>query len=159
MQIARYAAGVFFAAVLASGALAQGGPSREELDMAAQSPAFRAVADRFIAAAVAGDEAALEQMLSPAIVARAGKETLAKVLGGQVIPFFAGQKETGRSVTVANTADASGNHGFAYYLYSVTASGEQKPFVIYVVDENGRKTVANIVVNEFVKGRHQLSPP
>ena len=123
--------------------------------MAAQSPAFRAVADRFIAAAVAGDAAALETMLSPAIVARAGKETLAKVLGGQVSPFFAGQKETGRSVTVANTADASGDPGFAYYMYSVTRSGEQKPFVIYVVDEGGRKTVANIVVNEFVKGRHQ----
>jgi hypothetical protein len=155
MQITHFAAAVLITIVLASSALAQGGPSREELNMAAESPAFRAVADRFIAAAVAGDAATLEKMLSPAIVARAGRETLEKVLGGQVIPFFAGQKETGRSVTVANTADASGNHGFAYYMYSVTRSGEQKPFVIYVVDENGRKTVANIVVNEFVKGRHQ----
>ena len=155
MQIARLAAAALITAILAAGAFAQGGPSREELDMAAQSPAFRAVADRFIAAAVAGDAATMEKMLSPAIVARAGKETLAKVLGGQVIPFFADQKETGRSVTVANTADASGNQGFAYYMYSVTRSGEQKPFVIYVVDESGRKTVGNIVVNEFVKGRHQ----
>lgn len=140
---------------LAFVAFAQGGPSQGELDMAAQSPAFRAAADRFIAAAVAGDAAALEKMLSPAIVARAGKETLAKVLGGQVIPFFAGQKETGRSVTITNTTDASGNQGFAYYMYSVAASGEQKPFVIYVVDENGQKTIANILVNQFVKGRHQ----
>ena len=155
MQIARTAAAVIITAALSSSAFAQSGPSREELNMAAESPAFRAVADRFIAAAVAGDAATLEQMLSPAIVARAGKETLAKVLGGQVIPFFAGQKETGRSVTVANTADASGNLGFAYYMYSVTRTGEQKPFVIYVVDENGRKTVGNIVVNEFVQGRHQ----
>ena len=27
--------------------------------------------------------------------------------------------------------------------------------VIYVVDETGRKTVGNIVVNEFVQGRHR----
>ena len=154
MPFARIAS-VLFTCAVACAAFAQGGPTREEIDMASQSPAFRAAADRFVAAAVAGDAAALEKMLSPAIVARAGRETLAKVLGGQVIPFFAGQTETGRSVTIANTADASGNQGYAFYMYSVGASGEPKPFVIYVVDEGGQKTVANILVNQFVKGRHK----
>ena len=153
MHFARIAA-AFITGALASAAIPQAGPSPEELGMAARSPAYRAAADRFIAAAVAGDAATLERMLSPAIVARAGKETLVKVLSGQVIPFFAEHQETGRSVTTTNTTDGSGNQGFAYYMYSVNRAGQQKPFVIYVVDEGGQKAVANILVDQFVQGRH-----
>jgi len=78
-----------------------------------------------------------------------------KVLNGQVIPFFADHKEIGRSVTTTNTTDAGGSKGFAYYMYSVPKSGQQKPFVIYIVEESGQKFVANILVNHFVEGRHQ----
>lgn len=148
--------GIFFAFLLiAATARAQGGPSRQELDMAANSPPYRTVAERFVAAAAARDSIGVEKMLSPAIVARAGKEGVQKVIGGQILPFFAEHKEIGRSVTTTNTTDGSGNTGFAYYMYSVPKSGQQKPFVIYVVEENGRKVVANILVNHFVEGRHQ----
>jgi hypothetical protein len=132
-------------------ASAQGGPSREELDIAAKSPAYRTVAERFVATAAARDAGDLEKMLSPAIAARAGKEAVQKVISGQILPFFAEHKDIGRT----NTTDGSGNTGFAYYLYSVPKAGQQKPFVIYVVEENGQKVVANILVNHFVEGRHQ----
>ena len=112
--------GIFLASLLiAAAARAQGGPSRQELDMAAQSPAYRAVAERFIAAAAARDASGLEKMLSPAIAARAGKEGVQKVISGQILPFFAEHKEIGRTVTTSNTTDGSGNTGFAYYRYSV----------------------------------------
>lgn len=131
------------------------GPSREELDMAARSPEYRSVAEQFVAAAAAKDSANLEKMLSPALAARTGKEAIQKVMNEQVIPFFADHKEIGRSVTTTNTTDASGNRGFAFYMYSVPKSGQQKPFVIYVLEENGRKVVGNILVNRFVEGRHK----
>jgi hypothetical protein len=143
-----------FYVLLGSIALAQG-PSREELDMAARAPEYRTVAEQFVSAAAAKDPAKLEKMLSPALSARTGKEAIQKVLSGQVIPFFADHKEIGRSVTTTNTTDASGNSGFAFYMFSVPQSGQPKPFVIYVLEENGRKVIGNILVNRFVEGRHQ----
>jgi hypothetical protein len=100
--------------LIASSALAQGGPSREELDMAARSPEYRAVAEQFVTAAAARDSAKLEKMLSPTITARTGKEGVQKFLSGQVVPFFADYKEISPSVTTTNTTDASGNSGFAF---------------------------------------------
>ena len=143
-----------FYVLLGSLALAQG-PSREELEMAARSPEYRTVAEQFVAAAAAKDAAKLEKMLSPTLSARTGKEAIQKVFTGQVIPFFADHKEIGRSVTTTNTSDANGNAGFAFYMFSVPKSGQPKPFVIYVLEENGHKVVGNILVNRFVEGRHQ----
>jgi hypothetical protein len=140
--------------LIASIAQAQG-PSREELDMVARSPEYRVVAEQFVTAAAARDSTKLEKMLSPAITARTGKEGVQKFLNGQIVPFFADYKEIGRSVTTTNTTDASGNAGFAYYMYSVPKSGQPKPFVIYVLEENGQKVVGNILVNRFVEGRHK----
>lgn len=105
--------------------------------------------------AAAREAAAVEKMLSPAIVARAGKDGSQKVLSGQAIRFFADHKDLGRSVTTTNTTDAGGNLGFAYSMYSVSETGEQNPFVIYIFEEYGRRVLANILVNHFVKGRHQ----
>ena len=90
---------IFIIGIFVSLVSAQGGPSREELEMAARSPEYRAVAEQFVAAAAAHDAGKLERMLSPAAAARAGKEAMQKVLNGQVIPFFADHKEIGRSVT------------------------------------------------------------
>ncbi|HKY07272.1 MAG TPA: hypothetical protein VJQ55_03485 [Candidatus Binatia bacterium] len=146
---------IFAGALLVSPLYAQGGPSSQEIEMAARSPEFRKVADQFVATAASGDVGKLERMLSPAAAARAGKEGMQKFLNGQVIPFFADYKELGKSVTVTNTTDASGNKGFAYYMYSVPISGQQKPFVIYVVEEAGQKTIANVLVNRYFEGRHK----
>lgn len=123
--------------------------------MAAKSPAYRQIAERFVTAAAARDTQTLENLLSPAISARAGKEGIQKVLNEQVLPFFADYREIGRSVTTTHTTDANGNHGFTFYMYSLTKSGRKKPFVIYVIDEQGQKFVANILVNHFIEGRHQ----
>lgn len=84
------------------------------------------------------------------------KEGRVRVLNGQVITFFADHTELGRSATTTNTTDAGGHTGFAYSMYSIPKSGQQKPFVIYIVEESGQKFVANILVNRFVEGRHQL---
>ena len=117
--------------------------------------AYRLVAERFVAAAAARDVEALETVLSPTISARAGKEGVKKVLNEQILPFFADHKEIGRSVSTTGTIAATGNRSYTFYMYSITKSGQKKPFVIYVADEKGQKVVANILVNRFIEGLHR----
>jgi hypothetical protein len=125
-----------------------------DLEMAEKSAPFRAVADEFIAAAAAGDAAKAERMISQRLVARAGRDVVRENIAARVLPFFADLRSVARSVTVANTTDAFGASGFAYYMYMVPAAGAQRPFVIYVLDEGGRLVVANILVDHYVEGRH-----
>ena len=123
--------------------------------MPTEAAPFRKVAEQFVAAAAAGKGATLVEMLSPNIKERAGADAVRSTMEGQVLPFFADHASIGNSTTITNTTDASGNAGFAFYMWSVPKSGEQKPFVVYVVNENGKTVIANILVNRFVEGRHQ----
>jgi hypothetical protein len=117
----------------------------------AQEGVFRRVANEFIAAAVAGDTSRVRQMISPTIASGTGPEAVERYLTGQVLPFFAQFKELGRSVTVTRTADAA---GFVFYMYMVSSADELRPFVIYVIEENGAKVIADVLVDSFVEGRH-----
>ena len=145
---------IAFYILIGSIALAEG-PTREELEMAARSPEYRTVAEQFVAAAAAKDSAKLEQLLSPALSARTGKEPIQKVSARRSFPSSPTTKKLAAPSPFTNTTDATGNSGFAFYMYSVPKSGQAKPFVIYVLEENGRKVVGNILVNRYVEGRHQ----
>jgi hypothetical protein len=143
------------AALCSSAPLAGQQPSRAELAMPTESAPFRKVAEQFVAAAAAGKGETLVELLSPNIKERAGADAVRSTMEGQVLPFFADHAAIGNSTTVTNTTDASGNAGFAFYMWSVPKSGEKKPFVVYVVSENGKTVIANVLVNRFVEGRHQ----
>ena len=39
-------------------------------------------------------------------------------------------------------------------MYMVSKADQLRPFVIYVIEENGAKVVANILLDKFVEGRH-----
>ena len=112
---------------------------------------FRQVAEEFIAAAAAGDIAKMTRMISPDMVTRTGREAVERYLTDNVLPFFAQFKETGRSTTITRTADMP---GFVLYMYMVSKADQLRPFVIFVIEENGAKVVANILVDKFVEGRH-----
>jgi hypothetical protein len=127
----------------------------DDIRMAQESAPFREVADAFIAAAMAGDTTKVRDMLSPNLVGRMGAEAVDRALGQQILPFFAAGKEVGRSVTIAGTTDAHGSSGFAYYMWLVPQTGEQRPFSVYVVNEGGKRVVANVVPDRLVEGRHQ----
>jgi hypothetical protein len=112
---------------------------------------FHQVAEEFIAAAAAGDIAKMTRMISPDMVTRTGREAVERYLTDNVLPFFAQFKETGRSTTITRTADMP---GFVFYMYMVSKADQLRPFVIFVIEENGAKVVANILVDKFVEGRH-----
>src|SRR6185295_12363303 len=70
------------------------------------------------------------------------------------LPFFAPYKELARSVSITRTADVT---GFAFYMYMVSKTDELRPFVIYVIEEESAKVVANVLVDRVVEGRHCLN--
>jgi predicted NBD/HSP70 family sugar kinase len=143
---------------LAAQAPGQAGPPSVEADlrMAEDAAPFRKVADAFVATALAGDAARAQAMLSPALVARSGEAAIRRALDTQILPFFAQGKAPGRSVTVTRTTDAAGHQGFAFYMWLQAGDGSaQRPFTVYVVEEQGRLTVANIVPDRLVEGRHR----
>jgi hypothetical protein len=126
------------------------GPAFAGVDFAKQE-AFRRLADEFIAAAVAGDAAKMTRMISPSIAARTGREAVARYLADQVLPFFTEYKELGRSISITGTQAAEGN---TFYMYMVAKSGDLRPFVVQVIEEDSARVVSNVLVDNFVEGRH-----
>jgi len=133
----------------------QQGSMGDYLEMEKASVPFRKFADGWIVTARNGDMAAAERAISPNLTARVGAEVVKRNLTDKVMPFFAAAKDVGKSVTITQTTDGFGSRGFAYYMYIVPASGPQRPFVLYVVDEKGKMVVANILVDHHVPDRHK----
>jgi hypothetical protein len=135
---------------------AAAGTVSDELQMATDSAPFRQAADAFIVRAMAGDAAATQAMLSRQLVERSGEAAIRSALQSQILPFFQRGRETGRSVTVAKTTDADGQQGFAFYMWMQYAEAPAlRPFTVYVVREQGRLVVANVVPDRRVDGRHR----
>jgi hypothetical protein len=127
-----------------------------DLRMAQDSQPFRQAADEFIARSMAGDVAGTQSLLSRSLVERTGGEAVTRALQSQIVPFFQRGREPGRSVTIARTTDASGQQGFAFYMWMEYAEAPTaRPFTVYVVREQGRLVVANIVPDRLVEGRHR----
>ena len=131
-------------------------PGAADLRMAQDSEPFRRTADAFVASAMAGDAARTQAMLSPALVARSGEAAIRRALDAQILPFFVQGSRPDKSVTVTRTTDAAGQQGFAFYMWLQGADAStQRPFTVYVVEEQGRYTVANVVPDRLVEGRHR----
>jgi hypothetical protein len=76
-------------------------------------------------------------------------------LQAQILPFFAAGGARTQRVTVTRTTDAAGQPGYAFYMWWQAAAGAAaRPFSIYVVLEDGRPMVANVVPDRLVPGRH-----
>src|SRR5262245_57112417 len=143
-------AAAFAQAGAARGPMVAQGPAFAGVDFAKQE-AFRGFADEFIAAAVAGDAAKMTRMISPSVAARTGREAVARYLADHVLPFFAEYKELGRSISITGTQGAAGN---TFYMYMVAKTNDLRPFVVQVIEEDGARVVSNVLVDNFVEGRH-----
>jgi hypothetical protein len=127
--------------------------TQDDLEMMNAESAFRGSVDAFLASAASGDAARTAAMISPNLRAQAGEGAVDSVVRTQVIPFFADFQKLGAK-TITLTTDQFGSKGFTYYAYALPASGAPKPFVLYLVRENGSIVVANVLVNRHVEGRH-----
>ena len=143
-------------AAAAPAAQAAAGGITEDLRMVADSAPFRRAADEFIARSMAGDAAGTLALLSRRLVERSGDAAIRQALQGQILPFFQRGRAVGRSVTVTQTTDAAGQQGFAFYMWLQSAEEPAlRPFTVYVVKEQDRVVVANVVPDRLVEGRHR----
>jgi hypothetical protein len=132
------------------------GSATQDIQMAADSAPFRETADAFVTRSMAGDVDGMQQLLSRQLVGRIGDEAARKVLQAQIAPFFQRGRQPGGPVTITKTTDASGQPGFAFYMWMQYADAPTaRPFAVYVVKEQGRLVVANIVPDKLVEGRHR----
>lgn len=140
----------------ASGSFAaRPGDANADIRMAAEAGPFRQTADRFVERAMAGDAASVLAMISQQMLDRVGAGAVRRALDAQIVPFFVQGEKVGRSVTITRTTDAAGQTGFAFYMWmQPRGGGEAKPFTLYIVEEQGRKVVANVVPDRLVPGRH-----
>jgi len=128
----------------------------QDIQMAADSAPFHAAADDFVTRAMAGDVDGTQALLSRQLVGRIGDAAARKALQAQILPFFQRGRQPGGAVTITQTTDAAGQSGFAFYMWMQYAEAPTaRPFAVYVVREQGRLVVANIVPDRFVEGRHR----
>lgn len=118
------------------------------IDMANRSGEFRRVADGFMSAAVAGDASKSMGLIGRHSLERVGRDAAQTYMTETVLPFFAQFRELERSVTVAPTRDERGSQGFVFHLSMRAKDGAARPFSIYVIDEDGAKVIANVVVDQ-----------
>lgn len=157
-------AGIALVALISAFATAAPAPAAAqtaaELRMPADAQPYRRVAEAFVASAMAGDVERSIGMLSRAVVERAGEPAVRSMMASRIVPFFRESRTEatpGPSVTVTHTTDASGNRGFAFYMWAAPreSAAPPRPFALYMVEEAGRIVVANVVPDRFVEGRHR----
>jgi len=139
----------------AGGAGAARPDAAADIRMVSEAGPYRQLADRFVDRAMAGDAAAALAMISQQMLDRVGTAAVRRALDAQIVPFFVQGEKVGRSVTITRTTDAAGQTGFAFYMWmQPRGGGEPRPFTLYVVEEQGRKVLANVVPDRLVPGRH-----
>ena len=106
-----------------------------------------------------GDADTFKGLLSPNFTAVLDEATIDGVVQSQLIPFFSDFAEPGRSNYITDNQDQFGSAGFAFYTSILTTAGEERPFVIYMVEEAGRLVVANLLVNTTFEDMHEGRSP
>jgi hypothetical protein len=132
---------------------AQPADMEQYLDMHASAEPFNALAEEVISQLMEGDASGLRTHFSPNFLNQIGQHTFEQVCEDLLVPFFKTAHALGKSSTVTYTTNAFGSTGFAFYRTIIEGVNE-KPFIIYMVQENGRIVVANVVVNKTYADMH-----
>jgi hypothetical protein len=123
------------------------------LDMQDSAQPYHALAEEVIGQLMQGDASGLRTHFSPNFLNQIGEQTFEQVCTDLLIPFFATAHTLGQSCTTTYTTDSFGNTGFAFYR-TVTEGAAEKPFIIYLVQEDRQIVVANLVINKTYEDMH-----
>jgi hypothetical protein len=123
------------------------------LDMQANAESYHALAERVLKQLLQGNAWALKTHFSPNFLRQIGEQTFDQVCRDLLVPFFETASALSESSTVTYTTDSFGSTGFAFYR-TVIEGTAQKPFIIYMVQEEGHIVVANLVINKTYEDMH-----
>ncbi|QHT71201.1 hypothetical protein GXP67_33390 [Rhodocytophaga rosea] len=123
------------------------------LEMQEDSAPFREKAEWVVQLLISGNITGFKENFSPNFLRQLGAAEVEKVCTTIFLPFFSGAEKLSNSATVTMTTDAFGSTGYAFYL-SFINQHEEKHFVIYMVSEDNRIVVANLLPNKTYQDMH-----
>jgi hypothetical protein len=130
-----------------------------DIARAGRAEAYDGLVSAAVSALSAGDAGTFKALLSPNFLAALDEATVDGVIASQLIPFFSDFAAPGSTTYITDTQDQFGSAGLAFYTSLVTNAGEERPFVIYMVEEDGRLVVANLLVNTTFEDMHEGRSP
>jgi hypothetical protein len=123
------------------------------LYMQEDSGPYREKGEWVVQQLITGNISGFKDNFSPSFLRQLGLEEVENICNQYLIPFFAGSERISNAATVTLTTDAFGNTGYAFYL-SALQNNTEKPFVIYMVNENNRIVIANLLPNKSYQDMH-----
>lgn len=150
--------GAAFAAVALSSATCHaGGPASkpaagvedDEL-LVGRADAYSQVVDRAVGLLVRGDADGFRAMLSEATIESETRGTGAidSIIKSRFIPFFSDFARLTDTVATLPTHDAGNNPGLAICRTFETNSGQERPFVMYVINQRGNYVLGNLILDK-----------
>ena len=111
---------------------------------------YSKVVDTAVGFLVRGDGERFRAMLSPATIESENRGTgvIDTIIKSRFIPFFSDFTRLTDTVSTLPTHDAGNNAGLAIFRTFETTSGQEKPFVIYVINQRGNYVIGNLLINK-----------
>ncbi len=115
------------------------------LDTEEDTAEYGTFADKVIAELGKGNTQHLKDNLSPNLITANGEENIDNIFLPAAKKLFANFSHIGNSVTIQPSTDSYGNSGFSFARSIVYKDKSEKNFKIYVIKENEKLVVGNIV--------------
>lgn len=136
-------------------------------DYRARPDKYSVLVEDAVAALVKGDAGRFRELLSPSLVKRTeatmGKGAIDTIIKERFVPFFSDFAAFTDAVETLPTQDADGHKGLALFRSFRTQDGEQRPFAIYLLNEDGELVVGNLLLNKLlydvVSAERTTAPP
>jgi hypothetical protein len=118
----------------------------------APEDAYSLLVEKLIAALRDGDEDVIRSMLSSTMLTRTerelGTDAIHRIISERFIPYFSDFASLDSTVNSVRTKDAEGHEGLAFFRSFTNTAGEEKPFVVYVINEGSKVVIGNLVLNK-----------
>ena len=114
--------------------------------------AYTVLVERAVNRLVDEDADGFKALLSRNLIAvtnrELGRGKIDFIIRERYIPFFSDFERLDTSANTTTTRDAHGSQGMAFFSSFTNTRGIQKPFVVYVLDEDGKLVVGNLLINK-----------
>lgn len=99
-------------------------------------------------------------MLSSSTIDREtrGSDAIEKVIRTRFIPFFAGMKKLTATSASIPTQDPEGHKGIALGHSFLTHDGDERSFIMYIVEEDGELVVSNLLLDKTIADLKEAQP-
>jgi hypothetical protein len=119
-----------------------------------RSDEYSVLVRQAVDALVKDDAASFRKLLSPSLIKRTesamGTGAIQTIIEQRFIPFFSDFYELNESVETIPTSDREGHKGLALFRSFRTEDGEDRPFAIYVLHEDGALVIGNLLLNKLL---------